>query len=74
MNNDFVLQMAEAAATRLQNNRTETEEQVRELIRLAYSREAESQDIDRAIPFIQEHGLAAYCRVVFNSNELLYVR
>lgn len=74
MNNDFVIQLAEAAAIRLKNDQAETEEQVRELIRLAYSREAVSQDIDRALPFIQEHGLAAYCRVVFNSNELLYVR
>lgn len=74
MNNQFVLSMADAAAARLQSSRTDTVEQVRELTRLAYGREAESQEIDRAIPFIREHGLAAYCRVVFNSNELLYVR
>lgn len=74
MNNDFVLLMSEAAATRLQNNESETEAQVRQLIRLAYGREAENQDLERALAFIEEHGLAAYCRVVFNSNELLYVR
>ena len=74
MNNDFVLRMAEAAATRLQEKHNGTADQVRELIRRAYGREAVSQDIDRAVPFIREHGLAAYCRVVFNSNELLYVR
>ena len=74
MNNDFVLRMSEAAATRLQGNESETEAQVRQLIRLAYGREAEIQDLERALAFIEEHGLAAYCRVVFNSNELLYVR
>ncbi len=74
MNNDFVLRMSEATAARLEADRPDTGAQVRELILLAYGREAEQQEIDRAIPFIQEHGLAAYCRVVFNSNELLYVR
>ena len=50
------------------------EEQVKILIRLSYGREAVAQDLERALPFIENHGLAAYCRVVFNSNELLYVR
>ena len=50
------------------------EEQVQILIRLGYGREADAQDLERALPFIENHGLAAYCRVVFNSNELLYVR
>ena len=74
MNNDFVLLMADAVAARLERNHTAADAQVRQLIRLAYGREADRQDIGLAIPFIQEHGLAAYCRVVFNSNELLYVR
>ena len=74
MNNDFVLRMSEATATRLEDDHPATGAQVGELIRLAYGREAEQHEVDRAIPFIQEHGLAAYCRVVFNSNELLYVR
>ena len=74
MNNDFVFRMAAATASRLEENQHKTEDQVRELIRLAYGRDAESQEIDRALPFINEHGLAAYCRVIFNSNELLYVR
>ena len=74
MNNAFVLLMAEAMAERLQTNNTDTDAQVRELFRLAYSREAANKDIRQATPFIEKHGLSAYCRVVFNSNELLYVR
>ena len=74
MNNAFVFQMAEATAIRLQQEHTEPAEQVKELMRLAYSRKAEKTEIARAIPFIKKHGLAAYCRVIFNSNELLYVR
>ena len=74
MNNAFVLLMADAVATRLQTNNTDVDAQVRELFRLAYGREAESKDVRLATPFIEKHGLPAYCRVVFNSNELLYVR
>jgi hypothetical protein len=74
MNNEFVLEMAQAAAKDLETHQTSPKDQVRELIRRAYSREAEQQEIERAVPFIQKHGLSAYCRVVFNSNELLYVR
>ncbi len=74
MNNDFVLLMSDAVATRLETNNPDVDAQVRELFRLAYGREAESKDIGLATPFINKHGLPAYCRVVFNSNELLYVR
>ncbi len=74
MNNAFVLLMADAVATRLQTNNTDVDAQVRELFRLAYGREAESKDVRLATPFIEKYGLPAYCRVVFNSNELLYVR
>ncbi|MFT5130421.1 MAG: hypothetical protein ACI8W8_004052, partial [Rhodothermales bacterium] len=74
MNNAFVLRMANALAERLQAHDSAVEAQVRQLFRLAYGREAESKDLHRAAPFIEKHGLPAYCRVVFNSNELLYVR
>ena len=74
MNNAFVLLMADTAAKRLEMNDTDVVMQVRELFRLAYGREAESKDIRLATPFIEKHGLPAYCRVIFNSNELLYVR
>ena len=74
MNNAFVLLMSDAVAARLQTNNTDTDAQVRELFRLAYSREASNKDIRQATPFVIKHGLSAYCRVVFNSNELLYVR
>ena len=69
----LVFQMAEATAMRLQQEHTEPAEQVKQLMRLAYSRKAEQTEITRAIPFIKKHGLVAYCRVIFNSNELLYV-
>ena len=32
-----------------------------------------AQDLDSHEGFVAKHGLAAYCRVLFNSNEFLYV-
>jgi hypothetical protein len=32
-----------------------------------------ADETELAAAFIDEHGLAAFCRVVFNSNEFLYV-
>lgn len=74
MNNAFVIRMANATAERLQTNHPDIESQVGALFRKAYGREAEHAELHRAAPFIEKHGLPAYCRVVFNSNELLYVR
>ncbi|MGI9466607.1 MAG: PSD1 and planctomycete cytochrome C domain-containing protein [Rubripirellula sp.] len=74
MNNQFVLRMAKYTEDHLQTLTPKIEEQVQILIRLGYGREADARDLERALPFIENHGLAAYCRVVFNSNELLYVR
>lgn len=74
MNNQFVLRMAKYTENHLKARTPIIEEQVKILIRLSYGREAVAQDLERALPFIENHGLAAYCRVVFNSNELLYVR
>jgi hypothetical protein len=40
---------------------------------LAYARQPEAAEVEQAQAFVAEHGLAAFCRVIFNSNEFLYV-
>jgi len=40
---------------------------------LAYGREPDVEEIELAESFIHQHNLAAMCRVLFNSNEFLYV-
>jgi hypothetical protein len=75
MNNDFVVSMSYAFAKRLKNQAgSNMEKQISLAYWLAYGREAEMNDLKMSVPFIQKHGLAAWCRVIFNSNELLYVR
>ena len=36
--------------------------------------DADAQEIQLASRFVQEQGLASFCRVILNSNEFLYVR
>ena len=75
MNNDFVVNMSQAFAGRLESQAgLNAQQQVSLAYRLAYGRGAEEQAMKISVSFIQKHGLAAWCRVIFNSNELLYVR
>lgn len=74
LNNSFTLRMSERFADRLQQEAgTDTSQQVRRLYELAYSRSPTPDELQGAHDFVGRHGLASLCRVVFNSNELLYV-
>ena len=75
MNNDFVLRMAHAFAKRLEAQAgSDVREQIDLAYRLAYGRDLNGKDFELSRSFIRKHGLVAWCRVIFNSNELLYVR
>ncbi len=74
MNNRFVLRMADALAARVELQSDSSEEAIRQLYQLVYSRVPDDREVERAIQFVVEHDLAAFCRVIFNSNEFLYVR
>lgn len=74
MNNSFVLRMSDQLAARLTNEFGEAPaDQIRGATRLAFGRSPADEEITVGAAFINEHGLPAYCRVLFNSNEFLYV-
>jgi hypothetical protein len=74
LNNSFVLRMSEALAERaVREAGADADAQVRTVYRLAYGREPEEKEREQVVRFVTEHGLAALCRVVLNSNEFLYV-
>jgi hypothetical protein len=74
LNNSFVLRMADAFAERVAREAgTEQDAQVRACLRLAYGREPAGDEAQQLAAFVREFGLPALCRVVFNSNEFLYV-
>ncbi len=74
LNNSFVLRMAERLSERVEREAgAEIDAQINLLFRLAFGRAASSEDRKAIAPFIAEHGLPEFCRVLLNSNEFLYV-
>ncbi len=70
MNNDLVLDMAGAFAKRLEGQ----DDPVSLAYQLAYNRLPTREEKELGGGFIPKHGLPAYCRALFNSNEFLHVR
>lgn len=74
LNDSFMLRMAERFANRV---RGESEggvaSHVTRAYRLAFARDPTPAEITTASEFVAKHGLAAFCRVIFNANEFLYI-
>lgn len=74
MNNAFVLRMSDRFAERIKKDAgDDVGKQVRRAYELAYGRAATAAEAAHVQPFIERHGLAAFCRAVFNSNEFVFV-
>jgi hypothetical protein len=74
MNNSFVLRMSEQFKNRLEVVAGDSiSGQVRRAYQLAYHRDPAEAEISEAAAFVAAHGLAGFCRVLFNTNEFLYV-
>jgi hypothetical protein len=74
MNSSFVLRMADRFATRVRREVGDRiEDQTKRVYTLAYGRPPNGEEIQMSTEFVTTHGLSAYCRVIFNSNEFLYV-
>ena len=51
-------------------------EDIRQVIRayqLAYARDPDVNEASQGRAFVERHGLSAFCRVLFNSNEFVQV-
>jgi cell division protein FtsB len=74
LNNSFVLRMSKHFAERAEADaENDQSAQISRVLELAYSRQARDDETVLAAQFVKQHGLAAFCRVVFNTNEFLYV-
>ncbi len=75
LNNQMTFEMAEQFAKRLATEAGESlDQQITLAFEFAYSRPATEFERARCRSFVQQQDLAALCRVIFNSNEFLYVR
>jgi hypothetical protein len=72
-NNDFVLHHSQLLAEKLQAEHVAVGEQVRHACRLVWLREADREQRIHLVAYTMQHGLAATCRVLFNSNEFIFV-
>jgi hypothetical protein len=73
-NGSFVLAQSEFLADRLRNQAgDDTTRQVEEAFRLLFGRSPTESERIAAGQLVHDHGLPAFCRALYNANELLYV-
>jgi len=72
-NNDFVLHHSRVLAERLKEDPITVKEQVGRAVQLIYLREPTETELAALVGFSEQHGLAATCRVLVNSNEFIFV-
>lgn len=74
LNNSFLLRMCDKLAEHIQGEADLTPAaQVARAYQLTFQRTPTDDEQKIATPFVEQHGLSALARVLFNSNEFLYV-
>jgi len=74
LNSPFVLEQAEFFGQRVASEAgAPLEAQVRRAFLLALQREPTTEELAASSAVVREHGLAAVCRALVNSNEFLFV-
>jgi len=76
LNHSFTLDMAAAMAERIEREAASSDTQSRVITgyRLIYGRRPDMDEASIARAFIDQHGIAAWCRALFNTGEFLYVQ
>ncbi len=73
-NSRFTIEESEALAKRVQQGGgDDVSDQVTTAFRMALGRDPETDELDDAANIAREHGLETVCRVLFNSNEFLFL-
>ena len=72
-NSHFVLHHSDHFARRVAQQEKDIAGQVRQAFRLALQRDPTAEEIADFTNYATRHGLANMCRVLFNSNEFLFV-
>jgi hypothetical protein len=68
------LQQSDRFAQRIERESGQSlDQQAKLAIRLAFGRGATNEEIAQATQLIQEAGLFQLCRILFNTNEFVYV-
>jgi hypothetical protein len=73
LNNAFVVRMSEHFAERLRQFSPDEKERINEAGRLVFGRPLAAQELTMYSAYAKQHGLENLCRVLFNTNEFLFV-
>ncbi len=73
LNNPFVLRQSEQLARLLMRQQPQLEDQVRRAFDLVFNRGPTAEELADLGAYARRHGLVSYCRLLFNSNEFLFV-
>jgi hypothetical protein len=73
-NSRFTLDQAEALAGRIEKEAgLKVEDKVRLAYRLTFLRDPDSMELADSLPVVSAHGIEVLARVLFNSNEFLFI-
>jgi hypothetical protein len=73
LNNHFVVRQSEHFAERLIKAHSDLGAQIKTAFELAFGREPSLEESKDLASYASKHGLANACRVIFNSNEFMFV-
>ncbi len=74
LNSRFTIDEAEAFAARIQKDvGADVELQIARAYQLAFGRKPEPIEINSATVVVAQHGLSTLCRVIYNTNEFLFL-
>ena len=73
MNNEFVLVHSKAFAQALEKATTDRDKQIALAVEKVWGRPPTKDERDEMKAYVGKHGLANLCRLLFNSNEFLFV-
>lgn len=73
LNNRFVLHHAERMADRHANDSNDHRAAIREIVQRVYLREPHAEEVEALSTLADRHGIESVCRMLFNSNEFLFL-
>ena len=75
LNHSFTLDMAKALATRLKEEAgANSDDQIQLAFLLCYGRKPGPEELKDCGALLEEHSLEAFCRVLLNTSEMIYVQ
>ncbi len=75
LNSNFILQQAGRLADRVRGEAgDDSARQIERVFQLAFLRKPDAEESAAAVQLVNQHGLTALCRAIYNANEFLFIR